>query len=499
MSDILPNSKTHSILPIPENSVNTFVIKTIPLEKNIEKIDSVDSLDIQDEFEKINEENIKTKLQSIAELEKKSLDTNGKIGIIQSSYEGMPVIFNGLNVANFGMSSSIFKNPFYKLKEIAMNFTNLWEDRTQSVRYMQKIPHINRDRTCIESTISIISDPQYPFEHRYHFFSNNEAIIKLNYEIVNACHKYIYENFENLSVNKVPLIYKILSAQYLLTQFPLGTYDSEDVQKFLEHIARDKNMEINYRAECADILERTGYGNYKKIGKEVIQELGDLYTENKKNTIYTNAQNVHDTSVNKQVISTLRHLIENVSTGRNTGEIYERLVELTKTDDRKDIILSSFRRIIIDTAIYEGISICDILLLVWEKICTSENKIELEKRLTEELFDMSNTCSTGHLSRIINILSGFIKDVEPVNISFSDQLRANVFARYTSYLKTLNQQEQEIIIEEMSSDNKETINEFIFSYSPRDELYEEFVPKYLTEEEFCKEYKKAEGDFFGLN
>ena len=280
----------------------------------------------------------------------------------------------------------------------------------------------------------------------------------------------------------------------------MGTFDIEGVQHFLLTISKDKDTQINYRAECADILDRTGYGSYKKYGREIIEELGSLYTENKNKTIYTNLQNVHDESITEKIIDTLKYLMSTVIVPfeRNTGEIYERIVYLTENDTRKDKIISSFQRILIDTAKYEGLCISDILLLVWEKICSSSNKTELESRLLDELFEMTDTCSSGHLTRIMNILSGFFDDIQPVKISYKEQLRTNVFARYTSAIRTLTQDIQDQIVQEMTSDTKDVIHEIIFSFSPEDELRDEFVPQYLSEDEFKQIYIKSERDFFGI-
>jgi hypothetical protein len=421
-------------------------------------------------------------------------------GFDVSSFDHMPVLFNGIQTSMFGMSSSLQENPFFKIKEIAMCKTNSWEDRTQSVRYMQKIPHIKRDENCIEAALSIVSDEQYSFTDRYFFFSNNEKLIKLNYEIVNACHRYVYTHFETLNNGYAPLVYKILSAQYILTQFPLGTFDIDGVQQFLLSVAKDKDVQINYRAECADILDRTGYDSYKKYGREIINELGSLYTQNKSKTIYTNLQNVHDETITEKIIDTLRYLMSTivVPPERNTGEIYERIVCLSENDNRKDRIVASFQRILIDTAKYEGLCVSDILLLVWEKICSSSNKSELETRLLDELYEMNDTCSSGHLTRIMNILSGFFDDIQPVKISYREQLRTNVFARYTAVIRTLSQDIQDQIIQEMTSETKDVVNEVIFSLSPEDELRDEFVPRYLSKEDFNEVYEKSEKDFFGF-
>ena len=414
----------------------------------------------------------------------------------------MPVLFAGINTSTFGMSSYKVKNPFLKIAEVAKNPQISWEDRTQAIRYMQRIPHIHRVKYCIESTISIITDEKYPLESRYHFFSNNEKIIKLDYEIVNACHHYFFFNFEQF---RSPLLYRILSAQYLLTQFPHGTYDMDKVQGFLIHIAKDNSCEINYRAECADILDRAGYGESKDIGTQTIIELGELYSDNKRKTIYTNLQNVHDLSVTKQVIDTLRNLIKMTKTERNSDEVYQSItnrklhgMDGPDNEKKREALVEVFQRILIDTSRYEGLPMSDIMMLVWEKIVTSENREELEKRLVDEMFEMYKTCSTGHLSRLINVLSGFYEDIQPVKISYREQLRSNVFARYTAAIRTLSHEIQDEITNEISSKDKPEIEELIFSYSPRDELYNEFVNEgYITNEEFDEVYTKSERDFFG--
>ncbi len=438
----------------------------------------------------MSEQKLQDLFHSISSNEEHSLDD-----------DNIPFLFMGLKTSSFGHSSAFQKSPFLQIKEVAINPNNKWEDRTQAIRYMQKIPHIHREKHCLEAITTIITDNKYPLDDRYYFFSNNEKHIKLDYDIVNYCHSYFFEHFDSFHS---PLSFKILSAQYILTQFPWDKFDINKVQNFLISIAKDKDMEINYRAECADILSRAGYNEAINIGNGVIEELGDLYNLNKKNTIYTNLQNVHDTSINNSIIKILRSLISTVTTTRNCNEIYECILskyskENNEKEDKQQIITKSLQRIIIDTAKYEGLSMSDILLLVWEKICTSEHKDELQNRLFDELYDMYKTCSSGHMSRIINVLSGFFTDIMPINISYRSQLQSNVFARYTTSMRSLNEYEQEIITDEMTSSDKPSIRDFIFSYSPKKELYEEFVTsKLMSEEDFNEVYLKSENDYFGF-
>lgn len=416
-----------------------------------------------------------------------------------STIDNVPFLFHGLKTADFGLSSFLHENPFFKLRDIALNPQNSWDDRTNSIRYMQRIPHINRDENCISATLSVVNDHQYPFRDRYHFFSNNDKIIKLCYEIVNPLHAHVYEKFDTLAKPPPPLLYKILSAQYILTQFPVGTYDIDGVQTWLKSICEDEEMSIHYRSECADILSRAGYGKYIQYGRDVISKLGDLYDENKRQTIYSNLQNVHNETITKSIIDTLHILMDTVRIpeNANTGDIYERLLQIV-SDSQQEKVTESFQRVIIDTGKYEGLVMSDILLLVWEKIKSSgdNSRNDMEKRLVEELYDMNETCSSGHLSRIINVLSGFC-DISPVKISIVDQLKTNVFARYATFLKSLGAHEQEAILNEMSSNEKYTIEDFIASYSPREELRSEFVPDYLDDDTFDRVYTQAERCFFG--
>lgn len=422
-----------------------------------------------------------------------------------STVEIIPALFHGLNTIEFGSSQN---NPFFAIKKIAMDPEKSWDDRTQAVRYMQKIPHIHRDSQSIEATLSIIDTIKFDIKQRYYFFSNNDAIIKLNYEIVNASHLHVYNNFDKLSENQI-LLYKILSAQYLLTRFPIGTYDSDGVQTFLFDLANDENQSIEYRANCADILDRQGYGEYKKKGRMIIENMGSLYQQNRTKTIYTNSQNVHDHTITESVIETLRHIIGTTKTTRSIQEIHDFITNysyeekpisepLLCSDSRQSVVLNSFQRIVIDTSIYEGITLSDILLFVWEIIQTHEHKKELENRLIEELFEMDKTCSTGVLSRILNTLSGFV-NTNISKISYTDQLRTNVFARYASMIVKLPKFNYETIITEMTAEEKPTIEEFIITYSCRDELFDEFVPKYVNETDFNKTFQKSENDFFGIN
>jgi len=439
------------------------------------------------------DEEYKTLFDIISESELKN-------GFDVSSFKYLPETFMGIETKTFGNS---INNPFLKLYEGIISDNYDFEDKCQGVRYMQRINYTGGMKYCIDATLSILKDERYPFNKRYYFFSNNDAYIKLDYEIVNDCHKYVYDNFETLNA---PLLYKLLSAQFILAHFVPTEYDRIELEEFLLSIAQDVNQTINYRAECADILYNYGVEKkYVESATRIIKELGNLYTENKTSTIYTNIQNVHDSTINKTIMNTLRELIQIVKmdqTKRHSGEILEIIRDKYSylEQHKLDKIMSSLERIMIDTAKYENMCMSDILVLVWEYICNSDHKEELEYRLLQELEDMDQTCSTGHLSRILNILSGYFSD-NIVQITLNDQLRSNIFARYTKLIKLLPEHIQEKINNELilnDSSQKDTIKTFLMDFNIEEILYKEFVNESNMDiTDFYETYEKSLNDYFG--
>lgn len=69
-----------------------------------------------------------------------------------------------------------------------------------------------------------------------------------------------------------------------------------DVKTFFITIGRNEQESVNIRADCLDAL-LTYCEDMKKEATEVINSMGQLYTTNKDQTIYTNSQNVHSDSI----------------------------------------------------------------------------------------------------------------------------------------------------------------------------------------------------------
>jgi hypothetical protein len=146
---------------------------------------------------------------------------------------------------------------------------------------------------------------------------------------------------------------------------------------------------------------------------------------------------------------------------------------------KRDAVYLAINRIDIDRGIYSvySLSLANVLVLIWTYITGHDHENEMIVRLVDELVDMSSTCSTGYISRLANVLSGFGEF--SVRISWEDQIVSNFTGR-------LNAAARNII------GNKE------YYKSPKDiqivEMWLRKNPKVLLEaKETCETYNERKG------
>ena len=80
-------------------------------------------------------------------------------------------------------------------------------------------------------------------------------------------------------------------------------------------------------------------------------------------------------------------------------------------------------------------NLSNIFIKLWSYITENEYCDAMKERLLEELEEMSGTCSTGFLSRLVNTLSGFGN--LSIRISFDDQIISNFTGRLNMYARKL--------------------------------------------------------------
>lgn len=391
----------------------------------------------------------------------------------------------------------------------------------------------------------LLLDEKYDCEYRY------KTLFKLTKENNESLYKrYMYDLHINFIKHpKVYTQYKILASQYILQNFD----KNEEILELLSTFAVDDTLDYNLRADASDMLVRFGVDKYKEIGKDMIILLGK--DKNKLRTVYNNRQNVHAKEIDESVRRSILQIAGMKTIENEEGKLitYNEIIEKIKCkNEEKDKVNSSLLRIELDQTIYDGgQTLSSIFIKIYSIIQTHPEKEELNKRLVEELVDMADTCSSGHLSRLVNILSGYEIDgkVYSVEIGFKDQIKSNLIARLSYRIKedkfyhkceicdtisnynyennkkpvrcSKHKLENMIDYHYIPEDNIETIREKILedlstsgsiqdkvyiSYffrihllDIRDELYNEFVPKHLTEELFEEYIRSSICDFEGEN
>jgi hypothetical protein len=279
------------------------------------------------------------------------------------------------------------------------------------------------------------------------------------------------------------------------------------------NIAKDVNETIQIRAEAIDTLLEYGNNRDKIFANEQLSTLGDTYIENlKEGGIYNNSQNVHNETISSSIRGMLRYLIkEDIKLRKEMKDNDEKEVQI---EDIHQFILShsldeqqnhqyieTLHRLMTDPSRYEGKNLCEIILMVWRRITKMEKeREELFSRFIQELDEMKDTCSFGHLSRVLNVLSGYIQSEDyQLRINPKDSLRSCIFARLNAELRKMGGAQQEEIIEALSSskeEDKQIVEEFISYYFDKEELQKEFKDS-LSEEEFNTIYDKTISEYIG--
>lgn len=246
--------------------------------------------------------------------------------------------------------------------------------------------------------------------------------------------------------------YKILSGQYLLQKCSLAPSLSLSVQEHILSFAHDNELDYDRRADAADVLLRLGNKDMQEGGRAIIIELGRVNGEVR--TVFDNAQNVHNEEVEESVAEALEFLstlpVHTINKTPIDFDYVNTQIEnmLKKKEKEKEHIIDypdlhrqiqkeksekirlAMNRIQMDRALYSKFnsSLLNILLKVWTYMASDkENFEEMCTRLLEELEEMSNTCSTGYASRLINVISGFGNF--NIRISYEDQIIANFTGR----------------------------------------------------------------------
>lgn len=322
--------------------------------------------------------------------------------------------------------------------------------------------------------------------------------------------------------NKGEKTTKIESAVYLLENFQC--YENREIKIF---ITRNKDDPvIGYK--CKELIKRFNINTIEReddFKHEQIEITKKNLVEDKINTrlknsgdekrkiylnrrvMYDNTQNVHITEINesmKTIVERLHTEYKNILLKEKTRVLNE--VSTFIYSIKEDIVTTtkikgSFDRILSDPSHFTSLNLTmmDICLLVWIKLNTSKNNDELKKRFREELVEMNGMCATGHVTRLINVLSGFFDDCS-IKTHYKDQIKIYVNNHYNKMLSIHPQ--MDILIEEITEtdmEKKKNIIKFIHDNGIRNKLFSEYRKHPdVTLEKFNKWYDEAKNAYMGV-
>jgi hypothetical protein len=282
--------------------------------------------------------------------------------------------------------------------------------------------------------------------------------------------------FANKSKCKyIPSINKLTEKAVLMFNELINTEFANEISDIIyTYCPENRNMLLNILRD----KERKEENKISKISKKI-------------KTVYQDSQNVHNNSINRSALSVMENLcnsyLSNIEIGENMEEkfIHKKLLlqniediliqkYVSETLHIKDGI--NYIRKSISTFGDKGTTLLDIFLCIWFWIVDNKKDIqELEKRLIEELKEMKNLCTTGHFTRLINVIQGFTDDEKLcIKISNNDQYKSVI---------------QQYLNSEISSCKDEEILDGILDCKPK---YISFVKKIIVKKiiEWKKNYGK---------
>ena len=367
-----------------------------------------------------------------------------------------------------------------------------------------------RQQRLIQSFINIFNSQYLNEDFKYKLFDSlkKDVDILKNIKFVVSMLLVLY-SFINYQ-------YNLFICQYLL--------ENNHIQKehliHLVEIAKKSENE-NCIADIADFLISEKIENYSSLDLKEFKQIGLSLFENikwdasvKHKNIYNNKQNIHSINIDKSIKPFFEKLInmdfgERLPANIDDEKIHELIQEILKmckdTIEKHNMKLElvkierTIQRFILDNTVYTDklVSLLHLLFRSYLYIMiTNEGNEELLKRFTEELYEMADTCSTGHLVRLANIFSGY--DVN-MNMDVEDELKGCIFQRLTNIINSKSEEEQEKIYEDTLSEDfmkilskdlvglindleKEYVESKIISSVTLQELFRKYVGMFQTGE-----------------
>ena len=436
-----------------------------------------------------------------------------------SGAKGVPVHERAL------CASTLFERCFLvegynAFKSIALGDESDWKYRVESAKYLFASEEDTNMEYAQETLLTILEDHEITSSERYSiitdfisrsgiktFLNMNKLRVPYDEDFVFVMQKVFFDDVKN------DIRDRLLSGQHILQMLEIDSQVKVEVCDAILEIASDAKLEQRVRADAADIIIREGVTeDVRKRARALIGDMGGEEIATSAGLkgikdVYADTENVHlfTDQVNK-------FIVELVTSGRKVPafeETYDQVVaELkSKVKDRKQRFnaLKALHRISIDTATFteHKATLQEIFLHVWLRINDyEEDKLRvLKTRFFEELCDMSDTCSSGHSSRFINVLSTYDSTLK---LEWGDQICSNIKGRLNARIRDCEDEElRDMLVtaqtEMAEEEDIRAYNAFIEKSLPelQKELEVEFVGEgHISKTEFDQAFKDGTKGIF---
>jgi hypothetical protein len=192
-------------------------------------------------------------------------------------------------------------------------------------------------------------------------------------------------------------------------------------------------------------------------------------------TVHEDGQSVHNSEINASVLDAAAALTHGYRSGSVSN--FDRSLLDDLQPEQRHKIEASLHRIATDASTFKhGTTLFGVMQSLQSYIAQSPHKEELNKRLIQELTEMSGMCASGHIARLVNVAQGF-DDAPKQKIKMS--LRDEVYAKLNHTIGQVIQQPEHMQVAEalVMGDDPSTVNRFVAMEANR------LIP------EMMKEYK----------
>jgi hypothetical protein len=250
---------------------------------------------------------------------------------------------------------------------------------------------------------------------------------------------------------------RLLSGRHLLTISPdiVSPETRTEIINEILTIAENTELTENNRGDACDTLLH--YGSPESIirSKEILRTIGFSKAQRTRNNLlqgakifYNDSQNIHQVS-DETLITFAEKVASDTTVLLSFEECVDGAIELMRKyvpdtldgyEEKRFKIKSSLHHIKEDvtTFTHYHMNTAEIFTYVYTRIARTPeddiNKGILEELLVDELYNMDETCPSGHAVRFVLVLS--LVDGN-ISISYDKQIAANIAARFNAKVQSL--------------------------------------------------------------